>query len=109
MVSRSSLKLLKKLKKTDEWMYFNQIKTQFDSALEYITLQALCKSGYLDAWTPPDATPVDSEYDIPEILYRISDRGKAVVEAAHTEHWREIRNWTSLFIALAAFIKSFFF
>ena len=109
MVSRSALKLLRKLMKADDWMYFNQIRTRFAPSLEYSTVQSLSKDGYLDSWEPPGAIPVDPEYEIPEIMYRISDRGRALVEDTQKDHWHEFRNWASLFIAVAAFIKSFFF
>ena len=43
------------------------------------------------------------------VTYRISDFGRGYLEAKRAEHWREVRNWISLAIAVAAFIKSFFF
>lgn len=97
------------MKKQNEGKYFDEIRKNCGLEIEYDLVKELCKSGYITCWEPPDAIPCDSEDDIPDLLFKISDMGSAYVESIDSERWKELRNWLALIIALLAFIKSFFF
>lgn len=109
MVSKQGVKLLRWMETNYDWFYYPQIEKACGIPMDYALIDTLRKAKYIDAWESPDALPTETEYDIPELLYRISDLGKAYLETRRSMRWSEIRNWASLIIALAAFIKSFFF
>ena len=92
-------------------MGFRQYEIQKVAKIDvaFSTLRELCDSKYLISWAPPDAMPPESDYDDPDLIFQISDYGKAYLEALSASRWKEFRNWASLLIALAAFLKSFFF
>lgn len=109
MVSKQGVKLLRWMNANYDWYYYRQIEKSCGIPIDYAIVDTLTKAKYIDSWEGPDAIPPETEYDIPEFQFRISDSGKAYLENLEKRHWSEIRSWVSLAIALAAFIKSFFF
>ncbi|WP_294856419.1 hypothetical protein [Oscillibacter sp.] len=110
MLSKSSVKLLKWMNANDEWMYYRKIE-KCCPVFEYRAFNALETNKYTD-------THID-EFEVPEVdeqclevtwpvQYRISSAGKAYLEFRASDRWKEFRNWISLLIAVAAFVKSFF-
>lgn len=110
MLSKNSVKLLKWMNENDDWMYYREIEKSCP-AFEYRSIRALRVGGYIDS--PPDGSDASgcTEYDDPIMVsqYRISSNGKAYLEFQASNRWKEFRSWVSLAIAVAAFVKSFFF
>lgn len=110
MLSKESIKFLQWFLNNDDWMYESQIQQGY-SAFEYRTFSALKDDGYIDQCEDENEVP---EYDgysgvsFPQ-QYRISDKGRALLQCRRAKIIIEIRAWITLAIALAAFIKSFFF
>lgn len=110
MLSKQSVKLLRWLRRNDAWLSRYAIEQQYGE-IDFRSFRALIDNGYLISMVPMDAIPEYDEYggiDYPE-EYRISDSGRSYLESLAANRWREFRNWFSLAVALAAFIKSFFF
>lgn len=110
MLSKDSVKLLKWMNENDDWAYDYQLQKKYP-ILEYRNLEALKDNGVIDVFTDENEGPDINEYGeacYPE-QYRINDKGKAYLELMAGSRWKEFRNWASFFIAVVAFIKSFFF
>lgn len=110
MLSKNSVKLLKWMDVNDDWMYYRQIEENCP-AFEYRDLKALKDGNYIDCSLDEADTIGLTEYDDPIMFsqYRIKSSGRAYLELMVSNRWKEVRNWASFFIAVAAFIKSFFF
>ena len=109
-ISRKALKLLKWFAQNDDWHSESDLASEFPD-LDYRLLPALKKEHCLEKYELENLGPVMDDFgnDRYPVAYRISDFGRGYLEAKRVEHWREVRNWISLAIAVAAFIKSFFF
>lgn len=110
MLSKSSVKLLKWMNENDDWMYYHEIEKSCPG-FEYRDIKALKVGSYIDSPSDDSDAAECSEYDDPIMYrqYRISSNGKAYLEFQVSNRWKELRNWASLLVAAAAFIKSFFF
>ena len=109
MLNKSALKLLKWMNAIDDWMYYRQIEKNCP-IFEYRDLKALKDGNYIDCLLD-DADAVGlTEFDDSAMFsqYRIQSYGKAYLEFQVSNRWKELRNWISLLIAAAAFVKSFF-
>lgn len=110
MLSKQAIKFLAWMKKNNAWWHEYRLEQQYPG-FDYRALSALHSQGYLDACVaedePPQLDEFGSEYYCRQ--YRINDRGIAYLEERSKNKWKEFRSWFSLVIALAAFIKSFFF
>ena len=109
MVSKQGTRVLRWMKENYDWYYYPQIEKLCGEEIDYALIKSLKAAGYLDSFEDPNALPPQTEYDIPELTYRISDSGKAYLETKSEKRRQEFRNWLSLVIAVAAFVKSFFF
>lgn len=111
MLSKGSVKLLKWMNKNDELLYCHEIKIRYPQ-FEDRDFNALTAGKYVDAHIDDNEIPeIDEqccEVTWPE-QYRINSNGKAYLEFQVSNRWKELRNWASLLVAAAAFIKSFFF
>lgn len=110
MLSVESVKFLKWLLKNDEWKYDSQLQVEYP-AFEYRIFNALKADGYIDHCVDENEVPEYDEYGgmcYPE-QYRISDAGRGFLDNLKRQTWNDIRIWVTFAIALAAFIKSFFF
>lgn len=109
MLSKSAQKLLKWMNANDEWAYYHQIEKSYP-AFEYRDLRSLKDGEYIDCFMDEADTACLDEHDDPIMFgqYRIRGSGKAYLEWQASIRRKELRNWISLFIAVAAFVKSFF-
>lgn len=109
MLSKNSVKLLKWMNGNDDWVYYHKIEKNCP-VFEYRDLKALKDGNYIDSFMEDADTMGLTEYDDPIMfsLYRINSNGKAYLEFQVSNRWKELRNWISLLIAVAAFVKSFF-
>lgn len=110
MLSKSSVKLLKWMNANDEWMYYRKIE-KCCPVFEYRNLIALKVGNYIDCDLDDADAAGLTEYDDPIRFsqYQINSNGKAYLEFRVSNRWKELRNWASLLVATAAFVKSFFF
>ena len=109
MLSKDSVKLLKWMNENDDWMYRYQIEKGCP-VFEYRAFDAIKTDKYIDTYVDEFSGPERDEFGgeyYPE-QYRIGASGKAYLELTVSSRWKEIRNWISLLIAVAAFVKSFF-
>lgn len=110
LISRKAVKLLKWMRKNDDgWRLPKDIEAEYED-YDYRSLEALVRNGFVGTYYDPNDLPERTEngdlVGVPR--HRISDLGFWYLGHRVYDRWRELRNWLSLAIALAAFVKSFF-
>ena len=109
MLNKNSVKLLKWMNENDEWMYYHHIEKNCPF-FEYRDLMALKDGNYISCSLDEADAAGLNEFDDAAMFsqYQIKSYGKAYLEFQVSNRWKELRNWISLLIAVAAFVKSFF-
>lgn len=107
MLDKNSVKILRFLA-NHSGQYFTEYKLrQKNICVDYPIMKALYEQNYVVRAVVDE--PRLYEWDDPVYEYQIDPRGRAKLEERQRALWSEFRAWATLTIALAAFIKSFFF
>lgn len=107
MLDKRSLKILRFLASYTGESFTEHVLFQKGLDVEYPAMESLYQQNYvvrsaLEDW------PLN-EWESPTYEYRIDPRGLAALEEQKRINWNDVRAWITLLIAVAAFVKSFFF
>lgn len=106
-LSKDSIRLLKWLRRNDDWKYQSEIEKQY-KRYDYRSFRALNELKLIDHCVFEDEIPEYDEYRqvyYPE-HYRISDAGKAHLEGLPTRWIPELREWIAIGISVVALLVS---
>lgn len=106
-LSKDSIRLLKWLRRNDQWKYLSAIEKAYKN-FDYRSFSAIKAEGFIDHCVFEDEIPECDEYGqtyYPE-HYRISDAGKAYLEGYATRWIPELREWIAIGISIVALAVS---
>ena len=107
MLSRRAVKILRTMKRSQEWAYQEEIRNLVPNFEPY-SFKALVSGSYVDTTVFENEIPYSDECGetIYPAHYRISDAGLAYLEMLSATRSSTIRTWAALVIALLAMLIS---